>query len=173
MTDVAGYAAACLLVGLALACWFDVCKRIVPNVLTIPFFFVGLGIAWIEPTRSLSTACQSAAVAFALMFLPFVVRLYKGGDLKLMVACSTWLQPLEVAWAILFGVILGGVLGVIHLGGDKQRWRSLRAHLVLLVFRQATVAPNLERSDAEGTVPMALAFSLAVVGVAFWGTPWA
>ena len=69
--------------------------------------------------------------------------------------------------------LLGGVLGVIHLGGDKQRWRSLRAHLVLLVFRQATVAPNLERSDAEGTVPMALAFSLAVVGVAFWGTPWA
>ncbi|MEE2787093.1 MAG: A24 family peptidase [Myxococcota bacterium] len=162
-----------LCVGLTIGCWTDVKHRRVPNVLTLPMLGVGLTMAALGFGRhDVWISLQSVMVAFAVMLVPFAMRLYKGGDLKLVVASAAWLTPMESISAILLGIAFGGVLGVVRLGLDRVAWRQLGATLFVLILGRYRPGRDLAIDAADGTVAMALAFSASVMLTVQVGVLW-
>ena len=150
-----------LWIGLTLAAWSDVQHRKVPNVLTGPLACAGLILAalGLGPV-SLWTAILAMSVAFGLMVLPFTLRLFLGGDLKLLVAASAWLTPRGVVWAFLIGIIAGGVWGLAQVLFRPSALRRLIVEIRLIILSAKFTAP--EPTEAQGTVPMAVTFGLGV-----------
>ncbi|GEM_PF-1498902 len=160
--------------GLLVASWSDITTRRIPNKITVAILCVGLALALSDYGRvSVSECLGAVGVSFALMLLPFVIRLYKGGDLKLVVASSAWLTPSEACWSILLGVILGGVLGMLVLLRHKQARVSFKATAWLALTSRYVDPDALETNERGRTVPMAVAFSGAVLATLHLGMPWA
>lgn len=84
------------------------------------------------------------AMALALLIVPFALYVYRGGDVKLCMGVGAWLGWEPTLWVVAYGVLIGGVLGLLQLGASR-----------LGLWRGAQKDPQ--------TVPMALAFTLAVL----------
>jgi Flp pilus assembly protein protease CpaA len=115
---------------------------------------------------------MAMGTAFAIMFVPFAVHLYKGGDLKLVVAASAWLSPGEAAWSIAVGIVLGGVIGMTQIGFQRAAWRRIRSMIWLIFVARQTDAGVDVLSDEKRTVPMAVAFSAGILATVHLGYPW-
>ena len=124
---------------LALACFFDVRARRIPNVLVRTLAATGLAYALVHGpgTRGAVRALLSAILGLAL-WLPFSLSGKLGtGDVKLFAAASAWLEPGTCLRAALFAALLGGVLAIVWVmrqrigagraeiggGSDRQRGR--------------------------------------------------
>lgn len=106
-------------------------------------------------------------VAFALVIVPFAVRLYRGGDAKLVMALGVWLGPMGALWMFLWGVALGGVLAVgVYLTLDAATRQSIRDNFAA-AGRTASL-PAVEARAHSRHVPMALAFGAGAVIAAGW-----
>ena len=158
-----------LWVGLGLAVWTDVTTRRIPNALNLTLAVTGLvmaigGVGRVAPLDALS----AMGLAFAVMAVPFAVHIYKGGDLKLVVAASAWLTPAEALWAILAGIVLGGLLGLMQTGFRRQGLRQLWTAIYVAVASRE-LPPAEAAGGTQGTVPMAVAFAggilLTIYGV--------
>ncbi|MEE2758150.1 MAG: A24 family peptidase [Myxococcota bacterium] len=159
--------------GLLVASWSDIATRRIPNKITISLLGVGLALALSGYGRVSVLDCLGAVgVSFATMLLPFIIRLYKGGDLKLVVASSAWLTPVEAFWSILLGVILGGILGMLVLFRNKQARESFKSTAWLALNSRYVDGDALHTSDRTRTVPMAVAFSVSVLATLELGVPW-
>lgn len=146
----------------------DLRVRRVPNALNLTLALAGL----------LAQGCHTGwdgllhgglgvAVGFALILVPFALRLYRGGDAKLVMALGAWLGPVTVAWAFGLGVVIGGLLGGLMLIGDRET----RARVTTSVKAAAATQtmPQIEPDrGARRHVPMAVAFGLGAVGAMLW-----
>jgi Flp pilus assembly protein protease CpaA len=158
--------------GLLIGAWMDVRTRRIPNRLTVSFAVVGLILAAVGLSRvDVWGAFASMSAAFAVMFVPFVIRLYRGGDLKLVVAASAWLTPAEALWSVAMGVVLGGVMGLCQIGFQKGPWQRITATLWLILMGGQTDTLSVVE-DQRLTVPMAVAFGTAVLATIYVGVPW-
>jgi prepilin peptidase CpaA len=140
----------------------------VPNALNGGLALVGLAFAGLSGGGwGLWQAILGLATGFALVILPFALRLYRGGDAKLVMAMGVWLGPALTLWAFLFGMVAGGILGVALavLGGRDARQEIRRT------VEAAVVTATLPQVDphrpARHHVPMALAFGAGAF-VALW-----
>jgi len=147
---------------------WDLRARRVPNTLNGAFALVGLLVALGAGGFSgLLHGLLGIAAGFALILVPFALRLYRGGDAKLVMAMGAWLGPAGIGWTFLFGMVAGGILGVIMalMGGQAAR-REIRR-----TVEAAIVTATLPRVDpdrpAHRHVPMALAFGAGAL-VALW-----
>ena len=88
-----------------------------------------------------------------MLVIPFHLRIYRGGDVKLMIAVGTWLGPFATAWTVLLGAVLGGLVAagmlasrpqlrsMVHGGGVPKETRPKSAHVPMaLAFGAATFA---------------------------------
>lgn len=159
---------ALLWIGLVAASVSDLRHRKVPNPLNLGVALSGVAAqVAAQGAAGAGQAALGVAVAFALMIGPFAVRLYRGGDAKLVMALGAWLGPRGAAWMCLWGVALGGVLALgVYLTADPETRRSVRANFTAAA-RTATV-PVVEARAAQRHVPMALAFSAGAVIAALW-----
>ena len=150
--------------GLVIASWTDIRSRRVPNRLTGPLALVGICIAasGVGPV-GIGSALLAMGVAFVVMAGPFALRIFKGGDLKLMVAAGAWLEPMGVVWAIGIGVMFGGVLGLGQMLFRPGGFKSLLLEIRVIVLSAKLRAP--ETVASASTVPMAVAFSIGVLWV--------
>jgi len=149
-----------------------VTTRRIPNALNLAIALIGLTGALLGQSRvDVLTALAAMGTALAVMLVPFAVRLYKGGDLKLVVAASAWLAPMEALWAILLGVVLGGILGLCQLGFRKQNWQGTWATLWLAVMGGKIVDADAETGTGK-TVPMGVAFGAGILATVHGVTPW-
>ena len=127
------------LLALALAVWAgwtDWRSRRIPNWLTVPAFFVGLGAHWmVAGSKGVLFSLKGAAVALALLF-PFVLlRGLGAGDWKLMGALGAFLGA-QVTFLILFGtVVITGIMGVVQIT-RLRKWRVTLANMweLIVVF---------------------------------------
>ncbi len=160
-----------LWIGLLTAAWTDISYRRIPNVLTVTLALTGLGIAalGLGPV-DVWTSCLAMITAFAIMAGPFALRIYKGGDLKLVVAAAAWLHPLEAVWAVGLGVVLGGVFGLMQTFSRPGRLRALWTEMWLIILSAKIKAPDTE--DSKSTVPMGVPFGMGVCAVATGVVPW-
>lgn len=106
-------------------------------------------------------ALTGCLMAGALLSIPFVLRVYRGGDVKLMMAVGLWLGPSAISWAVFLGVALGGLIAVGMLA-LQPKVRSL--------FQNAETP--IEDRPKSAHVPMALAFGAATCLSLWVPAPW-
>ena len=128
----------------------DLWTRRVPNALNFTLLLSGvfaatlgwLAVGWDE-------SILGVLVAFAMLLLPFAMRVYQGGDVKLCMGMGAWLGVDGVLWTVGLGIVGGGVLALfVKLSAWKRQDHS-----------------------EELTVPMAVSFSLSGATVYLWGAP--
>lgn len=142
--------------------------RRVPNALNASIAVGGLAAnATLAGWAGLAHAGSGLALGFGLILVPFALRLYRGGDAKLVIALGAWVGPGDIAWGFGFGVVLGGVIGAVMLVGDPDTRRR-----VTQTVKAAAITATAPQVEADrGTrrhVPMAVAFVAGVVLARIW-----
>jgi prepilin peptidase CpaA len=131
-----------LLIGASL---YDIRERRVPNALNVALTLGGLTyrVMSVGPSGLLE-GLLGVGMALALLLIPFMLYVYRGGDVKLCMGVGAWLGWEPALWVVVYGVLIGGVFGLSQLLLGK-------------------VKAQVEPAQAAQTVPMALAFTLAVL----------
>jgi prepilin peptidase CpaA len=116
--------------------WTDWRSRRIPNWLTVPAFFIGVGAHWmVAGGKGAVFSMSGAAIALFLLF-PFVLlRALGAGDWKLMGALGAFLGA-QVTFLVLFGtVLITGIMGVVQIT-RLRKWRETLANMweLILVF---------------------------------------
>ncbi len=129
------------------------------------------GIGWQLSVSGLWGVVDGAlgiAVGFGLIIGPFAMRLYRGGDAKLVMALGAFLGPRLTIWMFLWGAAFGGVLALVLLafaGGPARRAMVNN----LKVAAQTGTRPEVEKDrPARLHVPMAVAFAAGAIVAATW-----
>lgn len=163
---------------LFLAVEHDVRSLRIPNWLTGGGLATALILAGV--TRGLpgiGEALLGAGVAFAVLFVPFLVRWLGAGDVKaMMVLAALWGR--ELVLPTLFWMLLAGgaiAIGMIVARGELldlcTRWgRSLWVSLSTRRF--VYFAPSANSAAGEG-LPFAVAIGIGASLSQIWGFPWA
>jgi prepilin peptidase CpaA len=105
----------------------DVRTRRIPNLISGLGIAIGLALnASHAGSAGLLASASGLLVAVALLLFPFAMGGLGGGDVKMMGAIGALLGPRVTLEALLFGMILGGAIMVVHLA----RRRRLRETVV-------------------------------------------
>jgi Flp pilus assembly protein protease CpaA len=105
---------------LIVAAYGDICRRRIPNELTIAIAILGLARMIIagEPSAALWTLAAGAAVLFT-GFLLFWRGLIGGGDAKLLAAVVLLVGYRELADLLLIMSLVGGLLALVVIAIDR------------------------------------------------------
>src|SRR5207248_8911272 len=97
----------------ALACWFDIRTRHIPNLLTFGGAAVALVYSLVASGPGGLLTATLGWLAGAAVFLPFFVLGGMGaGDVKLAACLGAWLGPMTALYADLYAALAGGVLAL-------------------------------------------------------------
>jgi prepilin peptidase CpaA len=144
------------------AIWWDLRARRVPNIINTLIALSGFTAQiCLSQAPGLSWGLMGCLAAAATLIIPFHLRIYRGGDVKLMIAVGAWLGPFAVAWAVLMGVVLGGLVAAGML--------ALRPKLRAMMRDDQAQRENRPMS---AHVPMALAFGAATFAELWLPAPW-
>lgn len=142
------------------ACIYDMRERRVPQ--WVNGILLGGGFlyqSYIYGFEGLVFALLGALMTLALLIVPFALYVYKGGDVKLCLGVGAWLGWEEALWFVAYGIVLGGILGVIFLGIN---------HLKNKTKDKTKIQSEFPKNELPQTVPMAIAFSLSALYLT-WG----
>jgi len=156
----------------ALACFFDLRTRRIPNLLTFGAAIAGIVYAIFEHGLAGLLASAGGWLVGCLLFLPFfLLRGMGAGDVKLVAAVGAWLGPATVFWVALYTMIAGGFLAVVlALATGYLRQALTNLSLLLMHWRLVGVRPLTEITLAEARgprLPYALPITVGTV-VALW-----
>ncbi len=116
----------------------------------------------------LTAAALGMATALGLVIVPFALRLYRGGDAKLLIAIGAWLGPVTTAWAFVWGVAIGGGLAIaMALAAGPEARARVRQNLEMAA-RTVTVPAVEDDRPARLHVPMAVAFAVGALVAMSW-----
>ncbi len=131
----------------------DLLLRKVPNLLNAAIALVGCSAQlYVQGAAGLQTAGLGLAVGLGLVIVPFALRLYRGGDAKLVMALGVWLGAEATLWMFLLGMVLGGLLAAASLLVRRRASKALTS--------KGAFAESVALHQKTQTVPMAVAFSL-------------
>lgn len=150
-------------IGLLLASWFDWTQRRVPNWLNLALLAIGIGGGWLGLMSSVPIWQPLVALVCLLPF--FYYNVYRGGDVKLLVAASVWMT--FDLWLIGFavGMSVGGMMALLNLRNRTERERVWDS---LLRMTEVKSGSDVSSGDVASTVPMALAFAAGLLGTQTW-----
>jgi len=105
---------------------FDLTSRKVPNALTFPAMALGLLFMGIHqgPPGVINGLAAGAGV-FAFMMILRAIGGLGGGDVKLMTAIACAGGWPFVAWAAVYGMFIGGVMGLVVLVWKRNVFEAL------------------------------------------------
>ncbi len=119
---VAGLLAFALTAALIALSFIDAREQILPDVITLPFLWLGLLANIAGLYAPLAQAVLGAACAYGLLWLVFqIFRLATGkegmgyGDFKLFALAGAWLGWPLLPLVLLLGALLGALFGVVNL----------------------------------------------------------
>jgi prepilin peptidase CpaA len=161
----------------ALSMATDVRTRRIPNALSAAGMVAGVSLQalYFGPAGGLASL-GGLVVAGGALLAPFALGGIGAGDVKLMAAVGALLGPALALRALLLGMILGGVLMLVHLARLGRAGEKLAAtgRMLRAAARQRSVAPLRTSADAPGavtlpySVPLGLG-TLAVLAAALGG----
>lgn len=136
---------------LGLAVTWDVREHRIPNGLVAIYGVIGLLLAATAGLPAFGRAAAGMAAGLAFLLVPFALGFVGGGDAKFFAAVGTFLGPVLIFWAFLFGTALGAPLAALVLW--RRRWMA-----------PPTTSPESTRPPAlPYAVPLALGVIAAVV----------
>jgi prepilin peptidase CpaA len=156
----------------ALACWFDIRTRRIPNLLTFGGAAVALGYSLVTAGPNGLATSALGWLAGAALFLPFFVLGGMGaGDVKLVACLGAWLGPLTAVYVDLYAAVAGGVMALAlalatgYLGQALTNVWLLLAHWRVVGIRPL---PELTLEGARGPrLPYAVPIAAGAVA-AIW-----
>jgi prepilin peptidase CpaA len=116
-----------------LAAWLDFRTRKIPNWLTVPAFFLGLGLStllggWPGAKASL----EGAGLALALLLPLVLLRALGAGDWKLMGAAGAFLGPILFLFVLLGSIFVSGLMAVVEMMRTRRVRETFHNMVVLL-----------------------------------------
>lgn len=152
-------------VGMVVAAASDVRSRRIPNVLTMSMLVAGLvARGWSGGPTEMVWGLAGAATGLTSLLVPFGARWLGGGDVKLAAAAGAWLGPRGALLTALFGLVGGGIHGlVITARGGRALRSEVAGNLRWAMF--ALRAPAVPRRRRSELVPLAVSIATAAVGV--------
>jgi prepilin peptidase CpaA len=115
------------------AAWMDWRTRRIPNWLTVPGFFLGIGLhlvigGWHGALSSL----EGAGLGLAVLFPVVVLRGLGAGDWKLMGAVGALLGPWGLLVVLFVSVMVSGLMAVVTMIRARRVVTTLRNMVVLV-----------------------------------------
>ncbi len=158
----------------------DVWKFRVYNALTLPLLASGVlfhaltGVGWGGLTQSVIGMLAGLGV----LFMPYWLGGYGGGDVKLMAGLGAWLGPEKVLYVFVASALAGGVYAlflVVRHGQLGETWTRLK----VVWYRLAAVGRHLGaddgvaieaggRVDRRRVIPFAAMMCVGVVATLLW-----
>jgi len=124
-------AALLLIFGLIALTFIDLDHQILPDVITLPFLWLGLAVNLFAVFTDLHSAVIGAIAGYVSLWLVFhAFKLATGregmgfGDFKLFALAGAWLGWKMLPLVILFASLVGAVVGIAYLaltGGDRRQ----------------------------------------------------
>src|SRR5262245_22709750 len=152
-------------------CWItDLRTRRIPNLLTATTFMVGIALNFaLLGGWGLTRSAGGVAVAMAVLLPPFALGGIGGGDVKMMAAVGALLGPQATAASLVLGMILGGLVMVVHLvrlGRLRETLASLY-EMVAGALLQRSAAPLKAPAQRRNAIalPYSVPLGLATIGV--------
>lgn len=169
MRAVAGQMA--LLAYAALAAWWDVRVRRIPNRLSAVALVIALAVAPGEGGIGLAAALGGLCLGAGLLLVPFAAGALGGGDVKFAAVTGAFLGPGLALYALAIGTSLGLVLALASAtrAGRAGEALSGAARLAWLAAATAALPPapaGAERPRAAAipyVVPLAAGVATALV----------
>ncbi len=165
-------------VAFVVACWvMDVGTRRIPNLLTGSVIVAGVLLNWaLFGWPGALSSVAGAAVAIAVLLAPFALGGIGGGDVKMMAAVGALLGPRLALASLATGMVLGGVILVVHLarlGRLREKLGRLYAMLVGAVVTRSAAPLKISASDPDAialpySVPLGLGTLAILATVLQW-----
>jgi prepilin peptidase CpaA len=113
--------------------WLDLRTRRIPNWLTVPALFAGIGLhSWIAGWRGAATALEGAGLALVILLPLVLMRALGAGDWKLMGAVGAILGPGMFLFVLLASIFVSGLMAMVLMVQTKRVRTTLRNLAVLV-----------------------------------------
>lgn len=145
-----------VLAAAAVACYTDVTRRRIPNVLVACLLTAGLAAQAFHGAGAIAESIGILAILLGIGTIAFAARLIGGGDVKFIAAAAATLGWPDALPFILYTLVAGGVLAVaisLYRGRLKDVLFNIRAMLFPLM---AGVRPAIV-PGGSGSMPYAVA----------------
>ncbi len=143
----------------------------VPNWLTFPFLFVGLGYSlgsggW----GQLWLALQGAALGLALLLPLYAIGGMGAGDVKLFMGVGAWMGPEVTLYAFLVLAVVGAVMAVAMVawsGEWRKHWELFQTifHEIVVIRDPATLSElAAKRKPSMMLLPYGIPIAVGSIG---------
>lgn len=158
-----------LLALLAVAVWFDLRTRRIPNRLVLAGLVTGLLLQALHGLEGLQAWSLGMLVGFGLLVPLYVVRAMGAGDVKLMAMIGSFVGPLAAVDVVILTLFAGGLLAILvaaFKGALVNTLRNVQFVMFETLIRSASagrarVAPM---AVSAGSLPYAVAIAVGTVG---------
>ncbi len=159
-----------VLAAAAIAAFWDMKTRRIPNVVSAALLIAGITLHAFAGWQSEATSIGLALSVFCIGTLLFSLKLIGGGDVKLLAAASAVLGWPDTAAFLLYTIIAGGVLGVA-ITVARGRLRPMLFNLKSMIFPVLSGLRPAAVPSAVGSMPYGVAIfagaSALAIGTAF------
>jgi len=155
-----------------MACWYDYRSHRIPNWLCAGLAAAGLtaqaaNAGW----TGLFDGLAGLAVGLGCLVVLWAMKGMGAGDVKLMAAVGTWMGPELVGYALLIGILTGGVIG-LALIAKRRSWSTSMANLSTVLARAGTEMAGARASEpgiasTATAMPYAIPLMLGTLTVLF------
>jgi len=157
----------------ALACWYDVRTRHIPNAVTFGGAAVALAFAATQGGVSGVLASGLGWITGLALFLPFFALGGMGaGDVKLIACLGAWLGPGVTVWVALYASMFGGVMALgTALATGYLRQALSNTYLLVMFWKTSGLQPlpELTLGQARGPrLPYALPIAAGAIAAMWW-----
>jgi prepilin peptidase CpaA len=154
----------------------------IPNTVTLPFGLAGIGFyAVAAGWPGLVFSLAGLALGFILLFAPYALGGFGGGDVKLLTATGAWLGAQGVLQVFLISAILLGCVSLYLILREpavrRAAWMNLRMtfaqlHLLgRLLESEEQVRDVVQREDRrQRAVPYGVVLALGLAAMLAWKT---
>jgi prepilin peptidase CpaA len=157
-------------------CVVDVRTRRIPNAISGPAVVAGVILNTISyGLPGLGWSLAGVGIMVAILLAPFALGGLGGGDVKMMAAVGAFLGPRLALYGLLVGMVLGGIVMVIHLvriGRLTEKVASLRTMVVNAALLRSVDPLRMAANDPvvvslPYSVPLGLGAAI-VVAASLW-----
>jgi prepilin peptidase CpaA len=100
---------------LALAAWFDIGTRTIPDCIPVALVLIGIAVRIQVGVAAAATSLGVGVLVFLLLALVHARGMLGGGDVKLMASMAVQLPPDQTVALVAATSIAGGALALLHL----------------------------------------------------------
>ncbi|WP_432821186.1 prepilin peptidase [Trichloromonas sp.] len=158
---------------LTLICLIDTIKAKIPNITTLSFAIVGLGLNWFNTgANGLFFAAMGLVLGLLLFLIPYLMGGMGAGDVKALAALGALLGPGAIFQVFLYTSLIGGVLSILHYLFDpnlSERLTTWRAAIFAFLATKERQAFQPVATGEKLKFPYASAIAFGYCAFLNWG----